>query len=188
MLSTTSSILSQIDAWCLRVLHVFSFLHSLAWCFVPVQLKQSFWSLRIFKPSLVLVTELQFADLWLAFLQQLSMIVLLGRLSHVFDVVDTSSQSLLTSFQSIATVVVQLAHTPNCVSCYLFLSDWLWFPEHISLSPSVSSLYQVIEHCLSYRLKFRRLLISLVKRFRWLKVCLRFRHFSSTKSFNRLFR
>ena len=47
----------------LHVLHVFLLLHSLAQCFIPVQLKQSSLSLKIFRHSFILVTELQFVDL-----------------------------------------------------------------------------------------------------------------------------
>ena len=50
--------LSQIDVWCflLQFLQVCSLLHSCALYFSPVQLKQSFFSLRIFHRLFVSVT------------------------------------------------------------------------------------------------------------------------------------
>ena len=126
VLRTTSWVFSQVDVWCLRlhVLHEFSFLHSLARCFVPVQLKQSFdtgYRIANFRVMISFVT------VNVDFLLTVSLFCLV--LSHVFDVLELSSENLLGSFQPIVAVVLQIAQSPNCACRYLFLLDRLWFVE-----------------------------------------------------------
>ena len=58
----------QMDVWCLRsqIWHLYLLLHSSARCLVPVQLKHSFFSDRIFCLSWTLVTFVQLIALWLS--------------------------------------------------------------------------------------------------------------------------